>query len=78
MMKLLSFYHQVAFTTAVEAIFASIRDHKANTTNGGGNTSSTDPFLMVDEIDGNLEFSDHHDTVSDVKTLDQTLEEGNT
>ena len=59
---------------AVEAIFASIKDHKAIDTTG--NTTSTDPFLMVDEIDGNLEFSDYLDTASDVKTLDQTLEEG--
>lgn len=65
---------EVALTTAVEAIFASIRDHKASNTTG--NTTSTDPFLMVDEIDGNLEFHDHLDTVSDVKTLDRTLEEG--
>lgn len=64
---------EVALTTAVEAIFASIRDHKASNTT---NTTSTDPFLMVDEIDGTLEFSDHMDSVSDVKTLDRTLEEG--
>jgi len=65
---------EVALTTAVEAIFASLKQ-KSNEALPV-NTTSTDPFLMVNEVDGSIEFDESLETVSDVKTLDQNLEEG--
>lgn len=65
---------EVALTTAVEAIFASLKQKSNEATSA--NTTSTDPFLMVNEIDGDIEFDESLETVSDVKTLDQNLDEG--
>ena len=65
---------EVALTTAVEAIYASLKEKNRETATT--DTNSTDPFLVVDDIDTGLGFEEGITSVSDVKTLDLTLEEG--
>ena len=64
---------EVQLTTAVEAIFASLRSaESSNNLSDEGSKDTTDPFLMVDDVDG-------IDLMTDIdgKVLHENLDEGN-
>lgn len=68
---------EVQLTTAVEAIFASVKIKTENEESSGeeSEVDDTDPYLLVDGIDGELSFREESLTDSD-KILNRTLEEG--
>lgn len=65
---------EVQLTTAVEAIYASLRKNTANNSTDDV-TNETDPFLHVDELDGEIEYNEEVDDNNE-KTLDRTFDEG--
>ena len=67
---------EVQLTTAVEAMFASVKIQTENEESSREESEvDTDPYLLVDGIDGELSFREESLTDSD-KILNRTLEEG--
>ncbi|XP_057307228.1 dmX-like protein 1 [Hydractinia symbiolongicarpus] len=64
---------EVQLTTAVEAIYASLRKITANNSTDDV-TNETDPFLHVDELDGEIGYNEEVDDNNE-KTLDRTFDE---